>query len=856
MGEHSERRGTRFRDSNLRQFGSTVVLYIWTANKINKTKCIIYKYMTEDFIPHSTEQNVGFEEHERESIEESRGKTDPLATLPLARDASLGEFLSRPVRIWESSWTPSTNMNFTLYPWALFFINPRVENRVSNFKLLRCNLCVKIVLNGNSFYYGRLMINYNPMADRDQYLELPNGNFERLIRLSQRQHLMCDPCTSTAGCLGLPFLYDKEFFDVTQLATDTQEIGSLSVSTPVGLKLATETLSTAPVTLSIFAWATDVVVGGLTNTNLAGLTPQASPVGKDETGMKLSDIAHSVSVFAGRFGSFPVIGTYAKATELATKAVGNIAQIFGFSRPTLVEEPMRYEPRPVSSLATCTGQDNSVKLTTDPKQEVSIDPLIWSDPSMDQLSITDIATTWTILDKFTWTSADDPSDLLFNSLVDPGIYHSEALNSNVYPTAVCSMVLPFKYWSGSMKFKFDVVASAYHRGRLAIVYDPHETPAVFEANTNYMEIIDISDNRKTEFTISNTQDVSLRKRFRPKISDTHFPGAGSGYSATTRITNTMISNAGDIGNGTISVFVVNELTSPNSTIPVVEVLVSVCAGDDFRVYDPVDDLRLYGHMVPQASPVEPLPSDFSEVQSFSFGVRGGQNDCADVYIGEKVLSIRSMMKRYVAYITMTSDIPEHVSTNLTRFKHAMYPLQYLKAPDTVHTAALSSINYVGHTYLSYYRAGFAVLRGGVRWKMTPLQAPPLSGMAQATVTRLHDTTYTPMADVVMLSGENLLPRSGVVANQHSPVGEAVTINDVNGSLEFETPYHANRKFVIGSSSEETKDAVVLPGFQVTGSDYSLGDYIQLYCAASEDLTLGHFIGFPAITYYPTIPAAL
>lgn len=75
--------------------------------------------MTRDFIPHSTEQNVGFEEHERESTEESRGKMDPLATLPLAKDASLGEFLSRPVRIWESSWTPSTNMNFTLYPWEI-----------------------------------------------------------------------------------------------------------------------------------------------------------------------------------------------------------------------------------------------------------------------------------------------------------------------------------------------------------------------------------------------------------------------------------------------------------------------------------------------------------------------------------------------------------------------------------------------------------------------------------------------------------------------------------------------------------------------------------------------------------------
>lgn len=803
--------------------------------------------------PHSTEQNVGFEEHERESVEVTRGMADPLATLPLAKDATLGEFLSRPVRIYETSWTPTTNVLATIYPWGLFFLNPRVENRINNFKLLRCNLCVKVVINGNSFYYGRLMVNYNPMGDRDTFLKLPDGNFENLIRLSQRQHLMCDPCTSTAGCLELPFLYDKEFFDVTQLDTDTQEIGSLSLSTPVGLRIASETLGTAPVTVSIFAWATNVVTGGLTHTNLNNLTPQASPV-NDETGLKLSGIAHTVSTFASKFGSFPYIGSYAKATELAAAAVGNIALVFGFSRPALVEEPMRYEPRPVSSLATCIGQDNSVKLTTDPKQEVTIDPLVWSDPSEDQLSIVDVASTWSILDKFIWTAADHPGDMLFNTLVDPCIYHDPAgLNPQIYPTAVCAVTIPFKYWSGSIRIKLDIVASAYHRGRLAVVYDPHQTPDVFEANTNYMEIIDISDCRRTEFTISNTQPQSLRLHYKPKLSDGAFAGAAGGYSSTTRITENMIATAGDIGNGTLSIFVVNELTSPNATSPVIETIVSVCAADDFRVYDPNEELYNYSCFVPQSSLLEPVSVDIEEVSKFSFGVRGSNDSYPDVYIGERILSIRSLMKRYIAYMTL-SQTGEHTNTNLVRFKHAMYPLMYLWGDDTVHQAGSGGINYVGHTYLSYFRTGFAVLRGGIRWKVTPLYAPLLTGMAQASVTRLHDVTFTEMADVVMLNGVNSLPRSGLIANRHTANGEAITVSDVNGTLEFEVPYHSNRKFVVGSSSEETKTAAVLSGFQVTGCDQSLGRYVQLYNAASEDTTLGHFIGFPALTYHAAIPA--
>ena len=842
------------------QSGSTVTLFIWTAKNntyiyLHNFAYFTFKYNLENMKPHSTQENVGFDEAEHESVEEIRGRPDPLATLPLARDATLGEFLSRPIKIWEGAWSPTANINTTIYPWGSFFLNPRIENRITNFKLLRCDLCVKVVINGNSFYYGRLLVNYNPMSDRDDYFDSPDGNFEKLIRLSQRQHLLCDPCTSTGGCLRLPFLYDKEFFDVTDLFNETRAIGTLSISTPVGLRLSTETIGTAPISVNLFAWCENVTIGGLTNTDLTGLTPQATKVA-DETGLKLSGIALTVSEVAGKFGNLPVVGLYAKATQLAAAAVGNLAQMFGFSRPLLVEEPLRYQPRPVSSLATCIGHDNALKLTTDPKQEVSVDPLVWSDPSKDQLSITDVASTYSLLTKFTWNAGDSSGDMIFNALVDPCIYHSNALTSFIYPTAVCSVTLPFKYWSGSLKFKFDIVASAFHRGRLAVVYDPHDTPSTFESNTNYMEIIDISDNRRTEFTISNTQALSLRERFRPFVTDPHFPGAGSGYSSTTAITSTMIDNAGDIGNGTISVFVVNELTSPNSTSPVVETIVSICAGEDFRVYDPTDDLRYYAHMVPQASQIEPIPLDIEEINKFSFGVRGDGDSYADVYIGERILSIRSIIKRYVGYMTLTSTIGVHVATNLTRFKHAMYPLMYLYAPDTVHVASGGGINYVGHTYLSYFRAGFAVLRGGVRWKISPLIAPPLSGMAQASVTRLHDVSYAAMADVVMLDGVNSLPRSGVVANGHSPEGEAITVNEVNGCLEFEIPYHSNRKFVVGTSSEETKDSNVINGFQVTGSDYSLGQYIQLYSAAAEDTTLGHFVGFPPLVYHATVPGTL
>lgn len=856
-----ERRGTRYRDLHLWQLGSAVTLFIRTTTLKQNIKITYYiLHITQHNLigmrPQSTEENIGFDEPDHENVQVGNSTLDPMAQLPLANDAPLGDFLSRPVKIHSSSWSPSTDLNFTIYPWLLFFSNERVQNRLNNFKLLRCNLCVKVVINGNSFYYGRLLVNYNPMADRDDYLELPTGEFRQLIRLSQRQHIYCDPCTSTAGCLKLPFLFDTEFFDVPDILTDAKAIGSLSVSTPVGLRLVSDASSTASVNVSFFAWATDVTVGGLTNSNIDGLVPQASKI-PDETGMKLSSLAKTVSTFAGRFGSFPTIGLYAKATEIAAAAVGDLAQMFGFSRPALVEEPMRYQPRPISSLSTCIGQDNSLKLTTDPKQEVSVDPTIWSGNSQDELAIADLASTWSLLDRFNWTGADPAGEMLFNALVDPGIYHrSPSATQDIYPTPMCALSLPFKYWSGSLEFKFDIVASAFHRGRLAIVYDPHDTPVSFETNTNYMEIIDISDNRRTEFSISNSQHTSLRKHFVPGVSDTPFAGVDSGYSSTNKITISMIYGAGDIGNGTISVFIVNELTSPSLTTPSITVLVSVRAGEDFRVYDPNDSMFHYSFMTPQSSKIEPIPLDIEETQRYSFGVRGNGDYYPNVYIGERILSIRSLLKRYVAYLTMKNDIIGHETTNLTRFRHAMYPLMHYYADDTVHTAVgPNGINFVGHTYLSYFRTAFAVLRGGVRWKVTPLIPPPTPGVAQMSVTRYENVTFSELYDVPIGNGLYVFPRSCVAVFDGSTCGEALTTTDVNGCLEFEVPYHSNRKFIVASSSEETEYTNELGGFQVTGSDHSFGEYVQIYCAAAEDATLGHFIGFPMMRYYQYVPTA-
>jgi len=111
---------------------------------------------------HSEQQNVTFidempgDEHRIPNVHDS------LRSAPMLNDTQLNDFFSRPVRIATYDWTVGATLNDTIYPWRNYFSDVKVSNRIANFKLLTADLCVKVVVNGNAFHYGRAMLSYTP----------------------------------------------------------------------------------------------------------------------------------------------------------------------------------------------------------------------------------------------------------------------------------------------------------------------------------------------------------------------------------------------------------------------------------------------------------------------------------------------------------------------------------------------------------------------------------------------------------------------------------------------------------------------------------------------------------------------
>lgn len=118
------------------------------------------------------------------------------------------------------------------------------------------------------------------------------------------------------------------------------------------------------------------------------------------------------------------------------------------------------------------------------------------------------------------------------------------------------------------------------------------------------------------------------------------------------------------GNGVLAVSILNELTTPNSTVNNdITINVFVSMGDDFEVFVPTEDFGYYTFapqmsepfvLEPQSSKPEVTPDSFSTQQdepehteAVSIGPTISSLDKINtVFTGESIKSFRQMLKRY------------------------------------------------------------------------------------------------------------------------------------------------------------------------------------------------------------------
>lgn len=809
-------------------------------------------------------ENVKFSDQHDPYLYDMEGAVDPTRRLMDTDDATLDHFFSRPLKIHEEEWGTGTNLYFNIDPWSLYMENARVINRITTYNLLRSTLRLKLVINGNGFQYGRAIASYLPYDVFDTLSTNASLVREDIVQASQQPHVFLNPTTSTGGELKIPFFYHKNYLHVAD--SDWGDLGTLTVRSINELKHANGAAD--KVTISVFAWIEDVSMNVLTSVEPSTLVPQSGNAEEVDAANKegmISGPATAIKKAANAVKVIPPLAPFAAATEVVAGATAEVAKHFGYCRPPVTKAPEPYRPNPVSSLATTSVPDVVHKLTVDDKQELSIDPRIAGLGNTDSLNIREIARRESYLTTFSWTMGTAPETLLWNARIDPVIWAEDGLAPNGFHFPACCMAaMPFKYWTGTMRFRFQIVASAFHKGRIKIVYDPNFL-ATNEYNTNYLEVVDISE--KNDFTISigNGQETSLIPH--------HTPGVDS----VTQMYSTTPYAAKEAGNGVIGVYVVNELTTPNSVINNdIEINVYVSTGDDFEVFVPDDHFQNFV-FVPQSGNVDQVPESFNTEQPDA-----PQQDNDDrvgpgltnhemlgrVFTGESIQSFRTLLKRYNLHTAVVDT--GGTSINWMYGRHPSFPFLRGNVAGAVHEDSLSNpYSYCNTVLLHWVTLAFSGYRGSIRWKIMPrgvgdtvagdtgitmyVQRAPEgeSGYARNSTILGSYTTETAAYSCLTRKGFGAVLENETVAGVR---GAAYTTSGVNPVLEFECPYYSAFRFKPGKSQDHTSLLFFEEGYDYNIiSKMNARNPIEFWCAAGEDFQCFFWTGLPRMYYEASPP---
>jgi hypothetical protein len=811
----------------------------------------------------SKQENVKFSDQLDPYMYEVKSVMDPTRKLQDSNDATLQNFFQRPIKIAEEEWSTSTVLAFDISPWESYFSNPRVQNRIANFNLLRAKLHIKVVINGNGFHYGRALVSYLPFDVWDSLSSNAAPIREDLVQASQQPHIFLDPTTSQGGEMVLPFYNYLNYSDIP--SNQIWNLGGLYFRSLNALQHANG--ASDVVTISVFAWAEDVEMSVLTSAEPNDISPQSGRE-TDEVNEKgtVSGPATSLAKIAGSMTNIPTIGPFAQATETAATATAAVAKMFGYCRPTVTKNPEPYKPYPNSSLALTNVGDGAAKLTIDDKQELSIDPRIVGLDGVDPLSIKEIAKRESYLTTFSWAIGAPPETMLWNARIDPVTWAESSGTATAYHFPACAMAaLPFKYWTGTMKFRFQIVCSAFHKGRVKVVYDPNYFKSN-EYNTNYLSVIDIAD--KTDFTIeiANGQPRTLLTHARPGLDV-----VSDMYSTTPYSVNS------DFGNGVVGMYVVNELTTPNSTVTNdVEINVFVSMGDDFEVFVPDDHFQ---HFVckPQSgreeivtesqNTAEPSAPQHKVIEDL--GPTMSDNSYINkVFTGESIASFRTLLKRYYLWTTIGILSPQD-RTLWGRF--SMFPFLRGNVEGAVHTTnTLAPYNYCNTVLLHWVTFAFSGWRGSIRYKWLPRgqlnsdEMPTLYVQRHAIGEDQYDfnfkvsTSYlnnsqAAESTVVKLDPATFRPREG--APFSGAKGQVYQCGRLNPCIEYELPYYSPFRFSPGKRQNYTSLTFFEEGYdwylQCDAGDASAYD---IHVAAGEDFTPYFFTGLPRMYFEASPPA--
>lgn len=779
---------------------------------------------------------------------------------------SLDDFFERPFSIHDVQAAVGSAPRIGLNVWELWSNSESVRMKMRNYTYFKGTLCVRISITGTPFHYGRFMVAYYPYPVYNEVLagiaasptiNATNIPFIYLSQSSEKQ-MTIDINANQPLDIEIPFCSTKQAFSLMNYTgaaiipsapfTDFALAGNLYIWAINPILLATESAD-SPISLNVMAWAKNVELSVPTSTVILTEGKAKKSVGgkKDKkvfssetvksTAAKgfwkaiehdpakteyndpgpLTQVSSVVADIGEKLSDVPFIGSFAQATGKIAGKLGQVFSMFGWSRPVILEKPIYVKNMPYTNGATTAGGETTYKLSVDPKQEVTVDPTISGGLASDELCFATLNSRESYLTTFAWDSSDVALvDELWVTQVMPtlcdSVRNGDLTQRFIQPTILGFTSIPFDYWHGDITFRFDIVCSKFHRGKLLITFEPNiyqrglitSSPATFNQQNSL--IIDIQEVQEVEFEVQWCSDW----RWLPLPTQTW-----GGFTSPTFTVGDELTFS-ETSLGYISVTPLNELVQPIDNAPI---NINVYVRSDRMEYSVPTNVSLPAlRLFTESKNVLVPTGDTSELDTI-------------VNFGEKIPSFRSLLKRY--QVVATGEIP--VDTDTLIVYGPLYP--------PIQQGYLFSAGTNYRNIYEYLRYAYFSMRGGMRYRFRAYYDTP--AYTWAVVNRIYVNQDEPfIADAVLPSTlETFRNEMSTTFN-----GGNAYHNQTNGGIEFEVPYYSNQNFMISPQQNymTVSPSISSPeylGYTIAANVGGEG-FWTLEMSTAEDFNFSRFLGSP------------
>nr|UNY41992.1 MAG: polyprotein [Picornavirales sp.] len=414
---------------------------------------------------------------------------------------SISEFISRPYKVWTSTLNNNNKGRLAVlfFPNTLFS-RTTIWDKVKNYTYFRSGMSFKFIVNATKFHFGKILLRWVPLA---YYGSISGVNTTMLPHdniISRYPLKGIDVIINGSGTyeFSVPFVNVNQAIQLDSVREHTNanySLGALEiwVQNKIGC-VGTEDQS---LTCSVFAnfdkpelygptyksyvkpdamnylnQFDDFAFANVAVTDEFEFQSGTEAEAKSKTKV-LSSTLEKISKFASLFSAVPKYGVIAGAGSVIAGAGASVARFFGYGMPMSIQAPTDMMPANWDYQYT-SGLRRGGYLSSTP--EHALNPAYgYLGSEMEDTSIASIIQREAPIDKILILS-DIAEDIIVSQyLINPATSYKTAntMSKNiVYHTPLSFVANMFQYWRGTMRYRFEFVASDFISMRFRVVWAP------------------------------------------------------------------------------------------------------------------------------------------------------------------------------------------------------------------------------------------------------------------------------------------------------------------------------------------------------------------------------------------------